>query len=156
MAFKAKAFEKAKFEPRSESVPVSALAEWFDGPAEWVIRGLTGNELGRCNALAQKNRKTIAEIVSGLLSSTDGSVSETVRNLVGLSDDVPQETAQRIEYLQIGSQDPACDLELAIKLNETFPVEFLLITNRIIALTGKGHVPGKSKPSGKMTASEPA
>jgi hypothetical protein len=153
MAFKAKSFDKAKFEPRTTEVKVPGLSEWFDGPAVWVVRGLSGNELGRCNELAEKNRKNISDIVRALIANKGGETAEAIAGLVSLSDDVPQDVARRIEYLIAGSVDPDCPLERAVLLNQAFPIEFRIITEEIFTLTGQGHVPGKPIPSGNETTS---
>lgn len=145
MAFKKKEFEKAKMEYRIMDVPVLSMAEWFDGAAMWKVRGLSGNELGRCNEMAG-SRKGLTEILQDLLVKKS---EETT------ADYVPQEVAKRIEYLMAGSVDPVCDLELATKVNETFPIEFRILTQKIIELTGQGQVVGKQTPSGIETISKP-
>jgi hypothetical protein len=153
MAFKAKDFDKAKFSPRTTDVPVPGLSEWFDGPAVWKVRGLSGNELGRCNELAEKNRKNIADIVKALVANNGGETADAIQGLVSLSDDVPQDVARRIEYLIAGSVDPDCPLDRAVLLNQAFPIEFRIISEEIFKLTGQGHVPGKPTPSGNEQTS---
>lgn len=153
MAFKAKDFDKAKFSPRTTEVPVPGLNEWFDGPAVWKVRGLSGNELGRCNELAEKNRKNIADIVKALVANNGGETADAIQGLVSLSDDVPQDVARRIEYLIAGSVDPDCHLDRAVLLNQAFPIEFRIISEEIFKLTGQGHVPGKPIPSGNEQTS---
>jgi len=155
MGFKEKEFIKTKFLPRTEDVLVPTLSSWFDGEAVWKCRGLEGNELGRCNDLADKNRRLISSIAEGLVSDKASDTVEAIKALVGLSDDVPSENAKRIEYIQAGSVDPICNLDLAIRLNSFFPVQFREITNKILQLTGWGHEVGKQKPSGKDPISKP-
>ncbi|MFH0995797.1 MAG: hypothetical protein V1844_09915 [Pseudomonadota bacterium] len=154
MAFKAKEFDKAKFEPRTADVPVPGMQEWFDGPPIWKVRGLSGNELGKCNELAERNRKTIVDIAKALIQNSSAETSAAIQDLVGLSDDVPQDVARRIEYLMAGSVDPDCTLERAVLLNTAFPVEFRIVTEKIFELTGLGHTPGKPTPSGNEQTSK--
>lgn len=144
MAFKKNEFEKAKMEFRTEDISVPAMAEWFEGAPVWKVRGLSGNELGRCNEMAD-SRKNLTEILQDLLVKKK---DETP------TDYVPQEVAKRIEYLMVGSVDPVCDLDMATKLNEVFPIEFRILTGKIIELTGQGQVVGKQTPSGNGMTSK--
>jgi hypothetical protein len=68
---------------------------------------------------------------------------------------VPDDVAKRIEHLVLGSVDPVCTPDLAVRLCETYPVEFYQLTTKILELTGKGQEPGKSKRSGKTAMSGP-
>lgn len=155
MGFDVKKFKKEKFVPRQESVAVPRLAPWFEGDAVWTVRALEGNELGRCNDLADKNRRLITDIVEGIASGSTPETIEAVKALVGLSGDVPDENARRIEYLQAGSVAPICDLELAIRVNAFFPVQFRELTNKILQLTGQGYEVGKLPASGIAQTSKP-
>lgn len=148
MGFDGKRFVNTRFVPREEDVPVDDLKEWFekDGKPLWRVRGLTGQELGAVNEAVERN-KNIAAILEGLLAPENAEKVESLRKLLGVSDDVPQDIAKRIEMLTRGSVAPECDLDLALKLCENFPIEFYEITQVIIRLTGQGRIPGKSKPS---------
>lgn len=157
MSFDAKQFLKEKFTPRTEAVPVPDLAAWF-GEAEkplWTVRGLTGQELGRANEAAERNRN-IAAILEGLVGGGDKEKSQAVRDLVGIGGGVPQDIAKRLELLVIGSVDPPCTLDLAVRLCEAYPIEFFLLTTKISELTGRGQLPGKRTPSGETVESGPA
>lgn len=154
MSFKAKEFDKAKFAPRTSDVPVPGLKDWFEGDPVWKVRGLSGNDLGRCNELAARNRKTIGDIVKALIKNQGNETGSAIQDLVGLSDDVPQDVARRIEYLISGSVDPDCPLDRAVQLNLAYPVEFRIITEKIFELTGLGHTPGKPMPSGNEKTSK--
>ena len=169
MAFKAKEFKKTKFAYRTETVPLPDLKQWFDGPAEWTVKGLNGNELGRCKEMAERNRKTINAVIETLSKErTEGrdiasqgrdnatrgrdiasqGIVEVVEYMTGLDGSVPMDIALRIELLIAGSIDPICDTGLAVKLNMAFPTEFQILTKKIMRLTGLGYEPGKQKPSG--------
>ncbi len=148
MGFDRKRFMTTRFQAREVDVPVPALAEWFGEGADpaWKVRGLSGQELGRAKEAAARNR-SIAAIVEGLASGADREKTAAMRQLLGI-DETPQDIAQRIHMLEIGSVDPTCDTELALKVCEVYPVEFYTLTNKITELTGRGHEPGKSTPSG--------
>ncbi len=144
MAFNTKKFCKTPFEARTADIPVPAMSEWFDdAPPVWVVRGLSGNELGRCREMAE-NRKTLTEILQDLLNKTS---EETV------NDYIPKDVALWSELLILGSVDPVCDQELATKLNAAYPVEFAMLARKILELTGLGFQPGKQTPSGTTPAS---
>lgn len=153
MAFDSKRFAREKFEPRTESVPVPALADWFgEGEAaEWKVRGITGNESARINEAATKARAT-GDLAAALASAAGSKERiDGILTAAGLPTDAkqtPEDMVRRLEMLVIGSVEPAIDLPVALQLAKAFPFEFFQLTTRIIALTGLGHIPGKPKPSG--------
>jgi len=156
MAFDSKRFLKTKFSPRTEEIAVPDLQVFFpEGErAVWKVRGLTGQELGRANEAAEKNRN-IAAILEGLASETAKEKADAVKELLGIGGTTPQDIAKRLEQLTIGSVDPACSLDLAVRLCEAFPIEFFQLTNKIMELTGRGQLPGKAQPSGGTEKSGP-
>ena len=81
--------------------------------------------------------------------------TEAVKGLMGVNE-TPADIAKRLEWLVLASVDPPCTLDLAVRLCETFPIEFYQLTNKIYELTGRGQVPGKQPPSGEIPKSEPA
>ena len=144
MPFDSKAFMKAKFVTRTATVRVPDLACFFgeeDQPV-WEVRGLTGKELGTANETAAKN-DTLAAIVSGLGSRIPSEIEATLKEL--FAKDCPQDVAKRIEMLQIGSVNPVCSLDLALRLCKNFPAEFYQLTLKITELTGKGSDQVKKK-----------
>lgn len=154
MAFDSKRFLKEKFEARTESVPVPALSAWFaDGDVpEWKVRGMTGVEMARVQEVSASTRKL--EDLAKALAAAAGSGEKIagILQAAGLPANLKDQPDAFIKHLEIvvtGSVEPAVDLPLAIKLAETFPVEFHQLATKIIVLTGMGHEPGKSKPSGK-------
>ena len=158
MAFDQKRFLKTKMEARTEDISVPDLSAFFlDGePIIWTVRGLTGQELGRANEAAAKN-KLVAATMDALAGMSAREQIEEIKNALGLGGNVPDDIAKRIEYLTAGSVKPAITLEVAVKLCETYPVEFYELTNAIIRLTGKGFVETKKlKPSSETQESEPA
>jgi hypothetical protein len=154
MKFDSRKFLKTKFEKRSYPVPVPDLQAFFPEGEEavWIVRGLTGQELGRAEAAADRN-KNIAAVVAGLTADNSREKAAAIKDLLGIGGDTPEAIVKRIEQLMMASVDPVCTRDLAVKLCETYPVEFLMITNKIVELTGQGQVPGKLPPSGVTAAS---
>jgi hypothetical protein len=157
MGFNSKKFLKTKFAPRTFDVPVPDMKEFFEEgtPAIWKVRGLTGQELGRSNEASSKH-KSIVAIIEGITSSSSKENADAVKDLLGLGAATPTDIAKRLEHLCLGSVEPACTLDLAVRICEAYPVEFYQITNKIMELTGQGQVPGKQKPSGVTAESETA
>jgi hypothetical protein len=152
MAFKIQDFKAAQFKPRVGEVPVPELQPFFENGENpvWRVRGLTGIELARANDAADRNKK-VSAVVEGVLSSSSKKIAKSVKQVI--DPDTPQDIAKRLEHLMTGSTDPECDLELAKKICERYPIEFYAITNKILQLTGKGQSPGKAGPSGKTQKS---
>jgi len=136
MTFNADKFERAKFTPREKVVEVPALADFFDGgPAEWKVRGLSANELYK--AMEAKSKISSTESIVKALSANGDQVT-ALRKALGMSLDTPGEIAKRLEMLVVGSVAPVIELPVAVKLAETFPIEFMMLTNEISMLTGQG------------------
>jgi hypothetical protein len=137
MPFDVERFERAKFEPRRERVPVEALAGFFgpDEAPEWEVRGISSAELHRALE-ASRRQGSVESIVKAIAASGDQALA--VRKALGLTNDTPGEIAKRLEMLVLGSVAPRIELPAAVKLAESFPIEFLSLTNKISELTGKG------------------
>lgn len=154
MSFDMKGFMKAKFQDRTEDVPVPDLKSWFpeDSPAVITVRGLTGAELARVNEAAARN-KNLEGIIEALSSANASDKIEGIKESLGFTGKVPDDLAKRIEQLTAGAVEPEFTLEQAVRFFEVYPVEAWQVTNKIMELTGKGKLPGESKPSGKTTES---
>jgi len=148
-------FTSAKLNPRTASVAVPGLAEYFaDGDKpEWVVRGLTGQELGQAKA-AVSGRKDLVKLVDSLLGGQSDEKAKAVRDLFDLNEEVPPDVALRIHLVRLGSVTPEADEEVAVRLCTCFPIEFALISQKILELTGAGHEPGKACASGGTPPSE--
>lgn len=150
MPFNNNKFMKQNLEHRTESVAVPALADWFgkDEEAVWEVRGLSGAEVVRSNDAVTRN-KDMANITEALVSNGDKEKVKALRQIIGNTDDVPADMAKRLDMIVNASINPEIDKPLAVKLAEHFPVEFMIITNKITVLTGMGSSMVKPKPSGK-------
>lgn len=164
MEFDFDKFTNQHFNPREKDVPVPDLKPWFKGKAEkdekgedkppvWRVRMLTGPDLARASEAQQQNRDRNA-IAQGLLSGSEDKITEAVRELIGTGATVPDDTAKRIEMLVLGSVQPVCSHQMAVKIANTFPVVFTQLTNEIMKLTGLGSEPGKPKRSSAVKKSE--
>lgn len=149
MGFDVKSFKKAKFEDRTKRVPVPDLKGWFaEGEAPvFVVRGLTAEELARCNEAVQKNRNMDA-VLQALHSRNQQEKIQAMREMLGVTESVPDDLAKRLEQFALGTVDPDMDHETAVKFAEAYPVEFYQITNQIMELTGQGRQVAKKKSSG--------
>ena len=151
MAFKSKDFLKAEFQPRTAEVAVQSLAEWFDDKPLWTVRGATASEVAKMLEASDKH-KNIDSIIKAISASQD-KVNE-LKKAIGIANDTPADIIKRLEQLVMCSVDPVVDLPVAVKLAETYPIEFYILTNKITELTGLGMDGKKSKASGKIQKSE--
>jgi hypothetical protein len=158
MPFDTKAFLKTKFVPRTAEVPVPELQAFFpEGTkAVWIVRGLTGSECGRVNEAVEKN-KNVAALLESFMSSETKEKIEAIKTSFGLSANItPDDIARRIEQLVLGSVNPVCTQEMAVKIGETVAYVLYGLTTKIVELTGRGQLPGKQPPSGETAKSAPA
>jgi hypothetical protein len=156
MAFNSRGFMKQQFEARTADVRVLELAEWFDKDTDpvFTVRGLTFEELNKADNAAD-NSKAMIELISRLQTKDGPAIAEGIKDAFGVGKETPANMVKRINHLVMGSVEPVIDEEFAVKLANTFPIEFMTLTNKVIELTGKGYVPGKQKGSTKSQKSEP-
>lgn len=152
MPFDIKQFENTSFQTRQEAVELPALAGFFgdEEKPEWTVRGLTHAELARAEE-AIASTKDVEALVSAMAGKSKEK-ADAITGLLGVTgDDVPRETKKRVEHLVMASVNPAIEHSVAVKLAECFPIEFGLLSNKILQLTGLGKVQAqvKQKPSGK-------
>lgn len=136
-----KAFQSARFEPRQEFVEIPELAEFFppeSGKPGFLIRGLTGTEWAKAK---QPSQKDYLKIFTALMSVSPDKIIEGLKEI--FDPETPVEMGTRIMLLFYGLVDEKLKegdrLEICIKLNKTFPHDFLFLTNKIMSLTGMGH-----------------
>ena len=146
MAFNSDKFRRAEFEPRTETVEIPALAEFFgEGEKpEITVRGLTAAELNRAIEAGKRNQGV--DTVIRAIASQKEQIAQ-IRATLGLNADTPGEVVRRLEMLVIGSVSPRLDHADAAKLAEICPIEFMDLTNRITHMTGMGQDRVKPKPS---------
>lgn len=150
MGFDLNKFGQADLMMRTSVLDVPTLAVFFgsDESPKWQVTGLSGEQVALVNEAADRN-KNMSALMTALIGGAAQEKAESIKSLMGVNaKDVPEDTAKRIEVLMLGSLDPVCDRETAIKLNEFFPMEFTRITNEIYRLTGEGgEVVGKPEAS---------
>ena len=155
MAFDARAFSKAQFEPRTGEVAIPELRDWFGGDEPiFRVRGLTGIELAQALDSVQTSQSR-AELAEALLDGTDGAKVEAVKEAFGLGKGVPDELIRYHELVIRGSVEPKLTREVSVKLAERFPVDQKQLALKILALTGQGHAV-KKKPSDCSATSKSA
>ena len=125
MSFDIKAFINEQFTPRTVDYPVPKLKDWFKNGEKpvWKIRSLNGAEIGRADEAVQNEGMT-AKILEAVTSMNSTEVATQIKELMGKSDGKPKSIAKRIYHLMYGSVEPECNLELAVKVCDFFPVVF--------------------------------
>lgn len=154
MPFNAQKFERAEFRPRTATLALPALAPFFDEgePPEWTVRGLTAAEFARAQD-AEKRNTSIDMLIGALAAaqSKSDAVNEA-RKALGLAGaNTPGEVAKRLELLVAGSVAPVVTMETAVRFSEKFAVDFYVVTNKIIELTGQGFDLGKPAAASQPT-----
>lgn len=150
MGFDLVKFDRAQFEERTIEVKVPELSDFFDKDEKqiWIVRGLTGHELAKANEAVRAN-KDIDSILSGIMSETHTEKIDAIRESLGLTDNTPGDLVRRIAALRAASVEPTISQEVSVKLADSFPTTFFLLTNKIFELTGEGKTLGESKASGE-------
>lgn len=155
MSFDINRFRCAALAPRQATIPVPDLEHWFgDTRPEWIIRGLTGEEIARANESNQRGI-LIASAVEALASTAASSQVEAIKTLIGYGAETPADLAKRFDHLVAGSVEPQIDREIAVRLFTSYPIVAYTLTNKILELTGMGPELGKAHPSTPIHESLP-
>lgn len=143
-------FQEAKFEPRTETVEVPSLAEFFAGGVKpaFTVRGLTAAELHRANDAG--TRQNAVDTIVKAIASQKAQVDD-IRKALGMTADTPGEIAKRMEMFVQGCVTPKVTHADVAKIATVCPVEFYEITNKIVVLTGQGSSRVKLQPSSQVT-----
>jgi hypothetical protein len=146
-------FQKQQFVFRTEKVPVPNLRDWFDEGCEpeWEIRNLNSRELSLSQE-SQAKTKNLSVALEAISTAAGDDKLEALLKIMGISTDNPAELTRRLDMLVYGSINPVMTLDVAVKLADNFPFEFMKITSQIIVLTGLGASAVKPRPSGKTPA----
>jgi len=140
MGFDVNKFVNTKFQPRQAEITVESLKDFFDegDKPSFVVRGLTGIELGLVNEAVEKTT-IVNEVVEKLFSKNPKEKVEGAFEGLGLGESTPVDIVKRIEMFKLAVVEPkGVNQEFALKFCHRFPVEFFNITNKILELTGKG------------------
>lgn len=140
-------FEQAEISQRTKSVAVPLLKDFFgdDDEPMWEIIALTAEDVAVVNE-AQERNKSVQVLVNSLIGGNASDKADAIKSAMGLGDELPADTARRIEALLLGSVnlDPAQHRDVAIKIATFYPTVFMTLTNAIFALSGEGgEVEGK-------------
>ncbi len=148
-------FRKADFKPRDTEVSLDALKEAGFGDGVVKLRGLTAHDLAQAEESASKG-KLLSDLVERLAGVSQEKVSALMDG-IGFHQDVPAALAKRLEHVRMGTTEPEMELADVAKLAEVYPIEFSIMANKIMELTGKGQVAQvKRQPSGAKKTSKPA
>jgi hypothetical protein len=140
MTFATDRFKEIKYSPRTKTVAMEQLKQFFDPEEkpEFIIRGLTAEEICYCSQAA-KGYSQVEPIMLGMLGESPSAKLEAILLSLGISKNMPEDYAKRIEHFMLGCIQPvSMDREVAVKLSLVVPVEFLYITNEILRLSGIG------------------
>jgi hypothetical protein len=160
MGFQADRFAQATLAPRTRSVPVPELADWFDEGADpaFTVRGLTADELARAKDAHAMNLRKL-----GLLRALEredpdpGQIAEEARAAIqGSAEDKHAQVAMRQEMLRYGVVEPALTEEIVAKLSTHYAMLIYRVSDAINDLTGRGsEVTKKPRRSSRTATSEP-
>lgn len=152
--FDAKAFEKARFEPRTRDVRVPSLAAFFSEGSEpvFTVRGLSGQELGQVEA-ELASAKSYDDLIAALAERKGKEIAAQLKEQLGLGEEVPKQTARAIFTLIMGIVEPKMDRAAVVKLCTFFPADFYDLYNKVKDLSGQGAIVEKPQPSGRTTES---
>jgi len=155
MAFDIEKFSGSEFNYKVLDIKVPTLKEFFeeDEPTIWQVKGLTGHELAKVNEAIKLN-KDVGSILSGISSEIHSEKIDAIKETLGINDTSPGDLVRRISALVFASVAPVITQEIAVKLADSFPTVFYLLTNKIFELTGEGKSLGESKASGEIVTSE--
>jgi hypothetical protein len=156
MPFDTRKFSRTKFEPRTAEVEVPALSAFFgDGERPvFVVRGLTFEELARADNAADRSKMMMA-LVESLAGGKAGDQVSALRDALGYGESTPTQVVKRHEMFVTGAVDPSITVEVAVKIADAFPIEYKIITDRIVELTGLGKILAAQNASGATPASAP-
>jgi len=140
MSFDLKGFAKAKFKRRTEEFEVEVLRPFFGADDEpvFIVQGLRHDEIATCNMAVKKSDNLTAILQAA--ANHKPSIKTAIGDMISANIDVPEDTQKRIMHLTFGSVEPKINESLAVKLAETFPVEFVQLTDTILKLTGEGMI----------------
>lgn len=160
--FDLKKFRSASFMDRTETLIFTGpgFAEWADDTpengvfkVEWVVRGLTGEEVARVKAEHSRRKQARDMSIAAKNADLAPEVVEAFLALAG-KDDLPQEYVRNLYVVRAGTVDPKGLTHDDVKtIAKRFPIEFMIIAEKIMTLTGLGGV-DKKKVSNSGTTLE--
>lgn len=149
-------FKQAELRQRTSDVAVPLLKEFFKDQADpvWVVRALSSEDVAIMNE-AQIRNKSVESLIGAAISASMTDKADAIKSMMGLGDELPDDTARRIEALILASIKPECDRETAVKISLYYPTVFSKLTDEIFLLSGQGgEVVGKRANSTKKTKSK--
>ena len=148
-------FRNTDFKRRTQEVPVPELAHFYPKDKKdkkgkkapvpvWLCQNMTGDELYRMREAVERN-KDIDKTLSALAA---GQGAEVAKEALGVTKNVSDDLARRLEVLVAGTVDEDFSKPDAVSLAKEFPLVFDKLTNAIMLLSGQGAKPGGKNGSG--------
>lgn len=137
-------FQDTKFKENIAEVEIKELASFFPEGEKPIIKvkALTGGELAKVNEAIKLNRD-MGALIEGLVSTNTPEKVEAIKETMGISENSPDDLVRRIAVLQAGCVEPEMSQEICVKLADSFPVQFWVLTDKILILTGAGKTLGE-------------
>lgn len=157
MGFDLARFQSTQFQARTAEVELPALAAFF-APGErpaFTVRGLTFEEIARADVAADRS-KVMLGLVEALAGKSAPEQVAALKAALGHGEATPEHAVKRLEMLAMGAVEPALALSDVVRLADAFPIEFRILSDKVLELTGQGKVPAGPQDSGASPASEPA
>lgn len=141
-------FTSESFAPREQDVDVPELAPFFPAgdPPVFRVRGLTGEEEFRV-AAERRTGELQAAVAEALAGGQRAEIADTLKELLGVGDSVPDAMARSISKVAYGLLAPKMARDQVVKLFHELPVVGARLLQAIDALTGQGPDLGKPGPS---------
>lgn len=144
MPFDVNKFMNTHSQPRTAEVKVPELKFFFDkgDSTVWVVRHLTADEIFKAK-MRQDGLETAAAVAAAAASTKTKERTEAIKATLGVDDDLSSEIKEKMWHLVFGAVAPQIDIMHAAKMQADQPMPFILLTTRILELTGLGAVVGK-------------
>lgn len=156
MGFDLARFQGTQFQARSAEVSLPALSHFFgpDEPPIFRVRGLSFEELARADVAADRS-KVMLGLIEALAGKSAPEQVAALKDALGHGEATPEHAVKRMEMLALGALEPALALSDVVRLADAFPIEFRILTDKIVELTGLGKVWAGQPGSGLIPASGP-
>lgn len=155
MGFDLKKFNKTKFQPLVEAVPVPELVDFFDDcePAEIEVRQLGAPEYARAEEEVRQNKlDVIRQLATAAGSGNRAAIMEAVGSYFGDDGErLPDDVIKRMYLIEYGTD---LDHAAVVKLKDTHAEVFYRLSNKVLKLTQQAPTAGELKGSGKTRGSK--
>lgn len=154
MAFDQKAYLAEKFVPRTTIVKAEVLGPWFEGSREFVVKGLSAQEIAAIESGIRKGEIT-KEMIGHQSCDRPKEQVENALKALGFDDDgVPEDVRRQIATADLAVIEPeGLDRSVWVKMAVTHPLVLKRIWISAMKMTGMGQE-AKKKPGPSLTNRE--